>query len=274
MLEFLVKNLLGNMPLVLTNKLFKSPLGPFFECCGIARDVSVIIDKTVVHLDFHIYVILEFNLLIGQPCEKLFKEKSFHEGLDEKLRTTTSATPIPCLEILMAKHNPNHNPIEEPKFISPFVSPRLPSETEHPSSSSLKPKPCPSSQHDITLEKENFWAMDKLEAPTLELEMNESTNEHERSSFEFPRVSCSLLESPKFIVLSTAGSYEDHNHLVIVVHKLFKRMVVDAYVYHKYCRSHGCIMVLTLQLEHSCKMFGGKAGNYTTIDSCKMSSQG
>jgi hypothetical protein len=152
----------------------------------------------------------------------------------------------------MAKHNPNYNLIEEAKFISPFVSPRFPNETERPSSPSLKPKTCPSGQHDITLEKENFWAMDKLEAPNLELEMNESTNEHEHSSFEFPRVSFSLLESPKFVVLSTTYSYEDHIHLMILVHKLFKRMVVDAYVYHKYCRSHGCIMVLTLQLEHSC----------------------
>jgi hypothetical protein len=41
MLEFLVKNLLGNMPLVPTNKLFKSLLGLFFECCGIARAVPI-----------------------------------------------------------------------------------------------------------------------------------------------------------------------------------------------------------------------------------------
>jgi hypothetical protein len=53
--------------------------------------------------------------------------------------------------------------------------------------------------------------MDKLVAPTLELEMNDSTNEHERSSFEFPYDSCSLLDSPEFIVLSTAYSYEEHN---------------------------------------------------------------
>jgi len=39
MSEFLAKNLLDNMPLVLTNKLFQSPLGLFFECCGIVRTV-------------------------------------------------------------------------------------------------------------------------------------------------------------------------------------------------------------------------------------------
>ena len=62
------------MSLVLTNKLLKSPLGLFFECCGIARDVPVIIEKTKVHLDFHVFAILEFDLLIGYPIEKLFKK--------------------------------------------------------------------------------------------------------------------------------------------------------------------------------------------------------
>jgi hypothetical protein len=138
--------LLGNMPLVLTNKLLKSPLGLFFECCGIARAVPMKINETEVCLDFHIFAILEFDLLVGHPLENLIQEKTSHEGLDKKLGTTASATPIPCLEIPMAKHNPNHNPIEEGKIISLFVSPRLLSETKHPSSPSLKPKPCSSSQ--------------------------------------------------------------------------------------------------------------------------------
>jgi len=74
MLEFLAKNLLGNMHLVPTNKLFKSPLGLFFECCGIARAVPVIIDKIEVLIDFHIYAILEFDILIGYPQENLIQE--------------------------------------------------------------------------------------------------------------------------------------------------------------------------------------------------------
>jgi hypothetical protein len=58
MSEFLVKNLLGNMSLVPTNKLFKSPIGLIFECCGIVRAVPIEIDETEVHLDFHIYASL------------------------------------------------------------------------------------------------------------------------------------------------------------------------------------------------------------------------
>jgi len=74
MSEFLTKNLLGDMSLVSANKLFKSPSGLIFECIGIARAMPIKIDKTRVHLDFYIFVILEFDLLIGYSLEKLFLE--------------------------------------------------------------------------------------------------------------------------------------------------------------------------------------------------------
>jgi hypothetical protein len=51
----------------------------------------------------------------------------------------------------MVEHVPNHYPIEEAKFISPFVSPKLACETEHIPSSSLKPKSCPSSHPNVVL---------------------------------------------------------------------------------------------------------------------------
>ena len=127
------------------------------------------------------------------------------------------------------------------KFISPFISPRLSSETEHPSPTSLEPKPCPFGQ--------NLCAMDNLGAPTLELKKNDSTNEHESFSFETPHVSCSLLESLEFVVLSTACCYEEDNLPSLLVAKLFRRMIVDVFVYHKYYKSHSSIAVLTLQLE-------------------------
>ena len=130
MSEFLTKNLLGNMPLVPTDKLFKSPLGLFFVCCGIARAVPIIIDEIEVFIDFHIYAILEFELLIGHPLDKLFQEKPSHGGLNEKLGTTASTIPIPCPKSPKVKPQPNHNPFEEVKFISPFVSPKLAYESE------------------------------------------------------------------------------------------------------------------------------------------------
>jgi len=142
MSEFLAKTLLGKMPLVSTNKLFKNLSGLIFECCGIARAVPIIIDKTKVHLDFYIFAILEFDLLIGYLLDKLIQEKPSYGGLDEKLGETAFAIPIFHPEVPMAKQHPNHDQFEEVKFISSFVS--HPYEAEHPSSPSLEPKPCPS----------------------------------------------------------------------------------------------------------------------------------
>ena len=62
------------MQLVSANRLFKSPVGLIFECCGIAKAVPIIINETEVHLDFHIYAILDFDLLIGYPSGILFKK--------------------------------------------------------------------------------------------------------------------------------------------------------------------------------------------------------
>ena len=105
--EFLAKNLFGNMPLVATNKLFKSPSGLIFECCGIVRDVLIEINKTEVQLDFHIFTILEFDILIGYLLENLFQEKSSHESLNKKFGKIASATHS---DILMAEDHPNNDP--------------------------------------------------------------------------------------------------------------------------------------------------------------------
>jgi hypothetical protein len=74
MLEYLAKTLLGNIPLVSTNRLFKSLSRLIFECCRIGRVMLVEIDKIKVVLDFYIFVILEFDLLICCPLDKLFQE--------------------------------------------------------------------------------------------------------------------------------------------------------------------------------------------------------
>jgi hypothetical protein len=66
-------------------------------------------------------------------------------------------------------------------------------------------------------------------------------------------------------ILSTTCFHEDPNHLLILISKIFRRMVVDVFVYHKYCKSHRSTMALTLQLELQRSMLGGEGGNYTTI---------
>jgi len=108
--------------------------------------VPIEINEMEVHLDFHIFSILDFELLIGYPFEKLFQKKPTHGSLVEECVKTAFAT---HLENPMAEHYPNHNPSEEVKFISPFISPRLSSEIEHPSPPPLELKQCPSGYPNI-----------------------------------------------------------------------------------------------------------------------------
>ena len=123
---------------------------------------------------------------------------------------------------------------------------------------SLKPKSCPSGHPNIVLDSgrdlrlilhENFCALDNPLAPTLETERRDSIDEHESFTFETLQLSFSILKYSEFVSLSITCLYVGHNHLLILTYKLFKRIVVDAYVYRKYCKSHGWTVVLTLQLE-------------------------
>ncbi|KAK8459748.1 hypothetical protein SEVIR_2G205001v4 [Setaria viridis] len=120
MSEFLTDTFVGNMLLVPTDKLLKSPSGLIFECRGIARAVPIKIDKIRVHLDFHIYPILNFDLLIGYPLDKLHLDKSSQGSLDKIFRNSTFTTA--CLENPIAKPLSKKNPLEKVMCVSPFVS--------------------------------------------------------------------------------------------------------------------------------------------------------
>ena len=72
------------------------------------------IDKIKVFIDFNIFAILEFDLLIGYPLDKLFQEKYPHGSLTKKFGKTASVT---HLEIPKAEYLPKHSPFEEAKFI-------------------------------------------------------------------------------------------------------------------------------------------------------------
>jgi hypothetical protein len=97
----------------------------------------------------------------------------------------------------------------------------------------IKFKPCPSGPifHDESLEKD-FCATDPPDTSTLDDEKKNSTNEHENFSFKFPQDSCSYKESPESILHSTTCSHQDHNLLLTLSSKMFRRTVVDALIYH------------------------------------------
>ena len=73
-----------------------------------------------MHLDFYIYDILDFDLLLGLPLEKLLAS---HGSLDEKLREIGSATATPHLENLFGKVSSRAKPAQgDDAYISVHIT--------------------------------------------------------------------------------------------------------------------------------------------------------
>jgi hypothetical protein len=67
-------DLLKHMPLTLTIKLLKNLSGYIVPSLGILYVLPIQVKHTMVHLSFYIFDIVEFDLLIGQPIERLIQE--------------------------------------------------------------------------------------------------------------------------------------------------------------------------------------------------------
>jgi hypothetical protein len=87
----LAYTLLGNVMLRPSHKLLKSCLsGCILECRGVACVVPLLVDKIKVNLDFHVFDVLDLDLLLGSHIEKLLDAS--RGSLDKKLREAISAT--------------------------------------------------------------------------------------------------------------------------------------------------------------------------------------
>jgi hypothetical protein len=73
-------DLLAYMPLTPTTKLLKGLLGHILPSLCILYVLPIHVKETKVHLSFYVYDIIEFDMLIGQPIERLIQE-----GQTEKL---------------------------------------------------------------------------------------------------------------------------------------------------------------------------------------------
>ena len=137
----LAQSLLGSVSLAPSGKLLKScPFGHILERRGIASAVPITIDKIEVNFDFHIFDVLDFNLLIGCPPDKLHHTPL--GSLFEKLGKMTSATPF--LENPSAKPFSKQNPLEM---------------MVQTSSSLIEFEPCPTSPHCLVLGHDQDTAM-------------------------------------------------------------------------------------------------------------------
>ena len=88
--------------------------------------------------------------------------------------------------------------------------------------------------------------MEFCEALTLESEEKDSTNVHGSFTFDIPRKPCSFNATLESGMFSAPYTHEDYNQLKVLLCKIFRRLVVDVYVYRKHCRFCGCTMALTL----------------------------
>jgi hypothetical protein len=231
--------------------------------------VQLLIDKIKVNLDFHIFDVLDIDLLLGSRVEKLLDAS--RGSPDEKLREVASATTPLLSETSMAKPIPNKNPVKEMRRVSLFASsepvvievvevstpqeydfedPLHFCEGERSSSPSIEFEPLPtgpyhlvldldrestSSFHDASLEMEKSWAMEIYETSTLEFKGKDSIDEHGSFTHDIPSRPCLYHASPESVMLSALSTHEGYNNLMVLSCKQFRRMVVDVYVYHKHC---------------------------------------
>jgi hypothetical protein len=84
----------------------------------------------------------------------------------------------------------------------------------------------------------NFLPIDIHDETPMELEkLDYIIDEHGRYFMNASSNPCSYEKSPELTSLSNIATYQISNPLMLRVHKNFEWVVVDAYVYHKYCRS-------------------------------------
>jgi len=80
--------------------------------------------------------------------------------------------------------------------------------------------------------------IDIHETSTLKLEKEEDNDELGSYILTIPSNTCVHEKSSKSIFLSTTVTFKIYNSFMLLVHKNSKREVVDAFVYHKHCKSH------------------------------------
>jgi hypothetical protein len=106
------------MPLAPTTKLMKSLSGHIVSSLGILCALPIFINGTQVLLNFYIFDVVEFDVLIGQPIERLIQEGQI-EKLNIKLGKNFELS-MPLTYSLNTKIEPlpESDPIEEVKVTS------------------------------------------------------------------------------------------------------------------------------------------------------------
>jgi hypothetical protein len=81
-----------------------------------------------------------------------------------------------------------------------------------------------------------FPPKDIHEERPLEPKKEDDIDEHGSYFMNTSSNPCSHEKSPESIRLSNIATDEIFNPFILIVHKIVERVVVDAYIYHKYCK--------------------------------------
>jgi hypothetical protein len=114
---------IGNEPLVPTNKSLRIAPRINLKGRGILHNMTVHHNDVEMALDFHVFDISDFNIMIGHPLEKLFVDPPKIGDLDVKLGKDTFSIPITRAKNSVAESLPFPKLPKEVMSVSPFESP-------------------------------------------------------------------------------------------------------------------------------------------------------
>ena len=114
---------LSDNPLLPTSRSLWSGPRSTMEGIGILHDVLVWYDKTELALDFHIFEVQDFDILIGHPVEKMFQNISPLGTLDVTLGGKDISLPIFWSKDFMTEPTPQEETVDEVEAILPVETP-------------------------------------------------------------------------------------------------------------------------------------------------------
>jgi hypothetical protein len=113
----------GNEPLAPTNRFFTNKPWQILKGHGILHNTTIHHDNTKIVLDFHVFNIQDFDILIGYPLEKLLVDPPKTGDLDVKLGRDTFTIPITRVKNSVVDSRPYPYLPKEVMSILPFDSP-------------------------------------------------------------------------------------------------------------------------------------------------------
>src|SRR6185312_6478958 len=102
-----------------TTKSLRTGPHSIIKAIGIMHDVPVWHMKTEIALDFHVFEVQDFDILIGHPVEKLFLDVLNLGELQVSLGGKPLALPIGQAKNSMAESVPQEGPAEEVLVVMP-----------------------------------------------------------------------------------------------------------------------------------------------------------